>query len=178
MKWYIKVVKDNYINFNGRASREEYWMFVLFYIIFGFAISFIEKFLFGIYFNTLSNIYTLALLIHPVLVQLKNTTNSYPEIMDEDVYPEITDYEKKWEAVLQDMINTFAVYVTEEYWERDRWTEQQTEEFNRGLNYFSRFTDDNSESTLNLFSHLCVLALFRHKKEGLILFIRYTVVNI
>ena len=91
------------------------------------------------YWDSWSADYTLALLIHPVLVQLKNTTNSYPEITDEDVYPEITDYEKKWDAVLQDMINTFAVYVTEEYWDRDRWTEQQIEEFNRGLSYFSRF---------------------------------------
>ena len=33
MKWYLKVVKDNYANFNGRASRKEYWMFFLFNII-------------------------------------------------------------------------------------------------------------------------------------------------
>ncbi|MEZ4791944.1 MAG: DUF805 domain-containing protein [Gelidibacter sp.] len=30
MKWYLKVVRDNYANFQGRARREEYWMFVLF----------------------------------------------------------------------------------------------------------------------------------------------------
>ena len=34
MKWYIIVVKDNYANFNGRASRQEYWMFMLFNMIF------------------------------------------------------------------------------------------------------------------------------------------------
>ena len=34
MEWYLKVVKDNYANFNGRASRQEYWMFTLFNIIF------------------------------------------------------------------------------------------------------------------------------------------------
>ena len=34
MKWYLKVVRDNYANFNGRASRQEYWMFTLFNIIF------------------------------------------------------------------------------------------------------------------------------------------------
>ncbi|MBC8467736.1 MAG: DUF805 domain-containing protein [Candidatus Marinimicrobia bacterium] len=34
MEWYLKVVRDNYANFNGRASRQEYWMFVLFNIIF------------------------------------------------------------------------------------------------------------------------------------------------
>ena len=47
MKWYLKVVKDNYANFKGRASREEYWMFILFNIIFIFAITFIEAFLCG-----------------------------------------------------------------------------------------------------------------------------------
>jgi len=35
MEWYLKVVRDNYANFNGRASRQEYWMFFLFNMIFG-----------------------------------------------------------------------------------------------------------------------------------------------
>ena len=30
MKWYLKVM-NQYVNFNGRARRKEYWMFVLFY---------------------------------------------------------------------------------------------------------------------------------------------------
>lgn len=29
MEWYLKVVKENYINFSGRARRKEYWMFTL-----------------------------------------------------------------------------------------------------------------------------------------------------
>lgn len=33
MKWYLKVLK-NYVNFSGRARRTEYWMFVLFNLIF------------------------------------------------------------------------------------------------------------------------------------------------
>ena len=33
MKWYLKVVKENYANFDGRARRKEYWMFVLIYMI-------------------------------------------------------------------------------------------------------------------------------------------------
>lgn len=32
MNWYIGVLK-NYANFNGRARRKEYWMFMLFHII-------------------------------------------------------------------------------------------------------------------------------------------------
>ncbi|ODS29627.1 MAG: Inner membrane protein YhaH [Candidatus Scalindua rubra] len=34
MEWYLKVVRDNYANFNGRAQRKEYWMFILFNMIF------------------------------------------------------------------------------------------------------------------------------------------------
>ena len=30
MEWYLKVVRDNFANFNGRARRKEYWMFILF----------------------------------------------------------------------------------------------------------------------------------------------------
>ncbi len=41
MEWYIKVMK-NYANFNGRARRKEYWMFVLFNIIFGIALLVID----------------------------------------------------------------------------------------------------------------------------------------
>ncbi len=32
MNWYLDVLK-NYVNFNGRARRKEYWMFFLFHII-------------------------------------------------------------------------------------------------------------------------------------------------
>lgn len=34
MEWYLKVVRDNYANFEGRARRKEYWMFILFNAIF------------------------------------------------------------------------------------------------------------------------------------------------
>lgn len=30
MEWFLKALKKDYANFNGRACREEYWMFVLF----------------------------------------------------------------------------------------------------------------------------------------------------
>jgi len=33
MKWYLKVLKQ-YADFSGRARRKEYWMFVLFNLIF------------------------------------------------------------------------------------------------------------------------------------------------
>ena len=45
MEWYLKVVRDNYANFEGRARRQEYWMFVLFNIIFLIAIALVSGFL-------------------------------------------------------------------------------------------------------------------------------------
>ncbi|MFD1769321.1 DUF805 domain-containing protein [Sphingobacterium suaedae] len=32
MEWFLKVVRDNYANFDGRARRKEFWMFVLVWI--------------------------------------------------------------------------------------------------------------------------------------------------
>ena len=34
MEWFIKCVTKDYWNFSGRARRKEYWMFVLFNVIF------------------------------------------------------------------------------------------------------------------------------------------------
>jgi len=33
MEWYLRVMRDNYANFTGRARRREYWMFTLVYMI-------------------------------------------------------------------------------------------------------------------------------------------------
>lgn len=33
MNWYLKVVKEHYADFKGRARRREYWMFTLFNLI-------------------------------------------------------------------------------------------------------------------------------------------------
>ena len=41
MYWYLGVLKK-YAVFNGRAHRQEYWMFVLFYIIIMFALVTVE----------------------------------------------------------------------------------------------------------------------------------------
>ena len=60
MEWYLKVVRDNYANFNGRASRQEYWMFYLFNTIFFIGLMVIEAVL-GI--AVLSMIYGLAVFI-------------------------------------------------------------------------------------------------------------------
>ena len=42
MEWYLKVIRDNYANFEGRARRKEYWMFTLIHILIIFALSFLS----------------------------------------------------------------------------------------------------------------------------------------
>ncbi len=68
MEWYLKVVRDNYANFNGRARRKEYWMFVLFNMIISFGLGLIGG-LTGI--TMLSNIYALAVLIPSIAVAIR-----------------------------------------------------------------------------------------------------------
>jgi len=42
MNWYLKVLKEHYADFNGRARRKEYWMFALFNFIIALVLSFID----------------------------------------------------------------------------------------------------------------------------------------
>ena len=51
MKWYIDVMTNNYLNFNGRARRTEFWMFTLVHLIIIFLLLFLRIWpLFIIYF--------------------------------------------------------------------------------------------------------------------------------
>ena len=68
MEWYLKVVRDNYANFNGRASRQEYWMFILFNFIFTIVVGFIDGFL---SLGFLSLLYVLAILIPGLAVLVR-----------------------------------------------------------------------------------------------------------
>lgn len=43
MEWYLKALK-NYAGFSGRASRKEYWMFLLFHLLFILAMAFSSSF--------------------------------------------------------------------------------------------------------------------------------------
>ena len=68
MEWYLKVVRDNYANFNGRASRQEYWMFFLFNMIFAIVIMGIDIIL-GLWF--LNIIYSLVVMIPGIAVGIR-----------------------------------------------------------------------------------------------------------
>jgi uncharacterized membrane protein YhaH (DUF805 family) len=60
MHWLLDPITKHYFDFSGRASRQEYWMFVLFYIIVSIVVSMIATAT-EIYF--LETIFALALLL-------------------------------------------------------------------------------------------------------------------
>ena len=67
MKYYLKVLQ-NYATFKGRASRSEYWYFVLFNIIFSIVLGFVS----GIVdLPILYTIYSLVLLIPSIAVAVR-----------------------------------------------------------------------------------------------------------
>jgi uncharacterized membrane protein YhaH (DUF805 family) len=73
MEWYIKVLK-NYAVFDGRASRQEYWMFVLFNIIISVGLGIGLGILSGITKTdqtVLLNIYNLALILPNIAVGIR-----------------------------------------------------------------------------------------------------------
>ena len=45
MEWFLKTLKENYANFDGRARRKEYWMFVLFIFLIAMALSIVANIL-------------------------------------------------------------------------------------------------------------------------------------
>ena len=76
MNYYTDVIKK-YTQFTGRATRKEYWMFVLFNVIISFVIGFIDKLL-GLDFTlglwqtgVLSIIYSLFVLLPGTAVSVR-----------------------------------------------------------------------------------------------------------
>lgn len=74
MHWYVEVLKK-YAVFSGRSRRKEYWLFVLFNVIFTFVLGFIDG-LAGLVDSTsgygpLGGLYTLAILIPSIAVGVR-----------------------------------------------------------------------------------------------------------
>lgn len=69
MEWYLRVVKDNYANFNGRARRKEYWLFFLINMLFAI-VTVIIDFILGT-FLLIYAIYVLALIIPSIAVTIR-----------------------------------------------------------------------------------------------------------
>ena len=58
--WYLKVVRDNYANFSGRARRSEYWYYALCNFLISLVLQVVDYF---IGFGLLGGIYGLAVLV-------------------------------------------------------------------------------------------------------------------
>ena len=74
MYWYLTVVK-NYAGFSGRARRKEYWMFLLFNMIFAFVAAIIDNVVgtaspelgYGVFYG----LYTMAMIIPGIAVMVR-----------------------------------------------------------------------------------------------------------
>lgn len=70
MEYFLHVLR-NYAVFNGRARRKEYWMFVLFNILFSIAAGIADYSLFGSGSGAISGLYSLAVLIPSLAVGVR-----------------------------------------------------------------------------------------------------------
>ena len=74
MNWYLKVLKQ-YADFNGRARRKEYWMFILFNMIFTIVAMVLDNVLGiameGIGYGPLYGLYLLAIIIPSITVGVR-----------------------------------------------------------------------------------------------------------
>lgn len=71
MNYWLQCIKK-YVDFDGRARRKEYWMFFLFTVLIGYAISFVLGLAdMGIVVNTIGNLYPLALLLPGIAVMVR-----------------------------------------------------------------------------------------------------------
>ena len=68
MEWYLKVLRQ-YADFNGRARRKEFWMFVLFNLIFAIVANVLD-YMFGTVY-IFAGIYGLAMLIPGLAVSVR-----------------------------------------------------------------------------------------------------------
>lgn len=71
MNWYLKVVRDNYANFNGRARRQEYWMFAFINLIIAVALTIVDIMLFDSGMRIISSLYALAIIIPSIAVAVR-----------------------------------------------------------------------------------------------------------
>jgi uncharacterized membrane protein YhaH (DUF805 family) len=74
MNWYLQVLK-NYAVFSGRARRKEYWMFVLFNMIFAIVAMILDNVLGiaikGVGYGPISGLYLLAIIIPSLAVAVR-----------------------------------------------------------------------------------------------------------
>ena len=70
IEWYLKVVRDNYANFEGRARRSEYWYFALANFLIGLVLQVVDHFI-GFKIGILGGVYSLAVFIPSLAVAVR-----------------------------------------------------------------------------------------------------------
>jgi uncharacterized membrane protein YhaH (DUF805 family) len=68
MEEYLKVVRDNYANFEGRARRKEYWMFALINMVISLILTFGGR---AIGAEWIGSLYSLAVLVPGIAVAVR-----------------------------------------------------------------------------------------------------------
>ena len=68
--WYLKVVRDNYANFSGRARRSEYWYYTLCGAIIGLLLRGVD-YLIGLDYEIVGTLYSLAVFIPGLAVLVR-----------------------------------------------------------------------------------------------------------
>lgn len=63
--WYLHVIKNNYLNFEGRARRAEYWNFVLFNFLASVVLNVVDS---ALGMMLLGGLYSLAVLLPSIAV--------------------------------------------------------------------------------------------------------------
>lgn len=70
MKWFIKCIR-NYVNFNGRARRKEYWNFTLFVFIFNLLFMFVDSAVGWSRFSVFSSLFSLFVFLPSLAVSVR-----------------------------------------------------------------------------------------------------------
>lgn len=70
MKWFVKCIR-NYVNFRGRASRSEYWYFILFSVLFLIAAILLDKLLFGNSRSVFYSVFALFIFLPQIAVMVR-----------------------------------------------------------------------------------------------------------
>ena len=60
INWFLDVLKNKYVKFDGRAERPEYWFFVLIVVVIGFILTVIDRMVLGLEMPILSGIFYLG----------------------------------------------------------------------------------------------------------------------
>ncbi len=68
MNWYLDPITKHYFDFQGTASRKEYWMFFLFNVIVSFLVDFVTSLM---HMSAIGSLYSLAILLPAIGIAVR-----------------------------------------------------------------------------------------------------------